>query len=109
MATVVVQADAERIGELEPLWRALWEHHREAARGMAEVNPLEESWRRRRAQYEEWLAGSDAALFVAAREEGLVGYAMVTVSDPPATWEFGHGYAEVETLSVLAAERGAGI
>ncbi len=102
-------AGAERIGELEPLWRALYEHHRGLAERVGPVNAYEESWRRRRAQYEEWVGGEDAALLVAERDGRLVGYAILTVNPPPATWDFGKAVVEIETLSVLPDERGGGV
>jgi GNAT superfamily N-acetyltransferase len=105
----VAEAGAERIDELEPLWRALYEHHASVAEGVGGLNSFEESWRRRRAQYEQWLAGDDHALLVADREGRLVGYAMLSVSPPPATWDFGRAVVEIETLSVLAGERGRGV
>ncbi len=105
----VSEASAERVGDLEPLWRALYEHHRGLAEGVGGVNPFEESWRRRRAQYEEWVRGEDAALLVAERDGRLVGYAMLTVNPPPATWDFGKAVVEIETLSVLPDDRGGGV
>ena len=73
------------------------------------MNAYEESWRRRRAQYERWLAGDDAALVVAERDGRLVGYAMLTVGPPPATWDFGARVVDVESLSILPEERGDGV
>ncbi len=105
----VSEAGAERIGELELLWRALYEHHRGLAERAGGVNPFEESWRRRRAQYEQWVGGEDAALLVADRDGTLVGYAMLTVGPPPATWDFGKAVVDIETLSVLPDERGGGV
>jgi GNAT superfamily N-acetyltransferase len=105
----IVQARAEQIPELEPLWRALYEHHRQIAPGVANVRPFEETWRRRRRQYEAWLASDDAAVLVATRDGRAIGYAAVTVGPGPATWELGDRIAEVETLAVLADERGAGV
>lgn len=105
----VGEAGAERIDELEPLWRALYEHHRDVARDVGKVNPYGESWRRRRRQYEEWLAGDDHALIAADRDGRLIGYAVVSFNPPPATWDFGRAAVEIETLSVLPEERGTGV
>jgi GNAT superfamily N-acetyltransferase len=105
----VVEVGADRIDELEPAWRALYEHHREIARGISPMRPFEETWRRRRAQYRRWLAGEDAGLLVAERTERIVGYAMLTVGDGPATWDFGRRVVEIETLTVVAEERGGGV
>ena len=104
----ILEAGAERIAELEPLWRALYEHHREIAGGVADVRPFEETWRRRRGQYREWLEGDDAALLLGERDGRVIGYAAITVGPGPATWDIGERVAELETLAVLAEERGSG-
>jgi ribosomal protein S18 acetylase RimI-like enzyme len=105
----VVRAGAERIAELEPLWRTLYDHHAEVGRPVAPVRDFADSWRRRRAQYAVWLAGDDAVLLVAERDGRAIGYAMVTVGDGPATWDLGDRALEIETLTVLPDERGAGV
>ena len=105
----VVTAGPERIGELEPLWADLHEHHRTIAAGVAGVRPLEESWRHRRRQYEGWLGGEDAVLLIAERAGRAVGYALLTVGPGAATWDLGERVAELETLAVLADERGVGV
>ena len=98
--------DVER---LEPLWRALRDHHASLPE-MVPVRSLEESWKRRRAQYLEWLQDESYALFVAENDDELIGYAMVSVEDQAApTWDVGDRTAEVETLSVLESERSKGV
>jgi ribosomal protein S18 acetylase RimI-like enzyme len=77
---------------------------------MVAVRSPEESWARRRAQYLEWLDGDDCALFVAERDGGLIGYAVVSAEDQAApTWDVGDRTAEIETLSVLKQERSSGV
>jgi GNAT superfamily N-acetyltransferase len=76
---------------------------------VAPVRDFADSWRRRRAQYEGWLAGEDALLLVAERDQRPVGYALVTVGDGPATWDVGERVVEIETLAVLPEERSAGV
>src|SRR5437763_4995730 len=105
----VAEVGPDRIADIEPLWRALYEHHGSIAEGVAGVRPFEETWRRRRRQYEEWLAGENAGLLLAERAGRPVGYAVVTVGAAPATWDLGDPVVELETLSVLAAERGSGV
>jgi GNAT superfamily N-acetyltransferase len=105
----VVRAGAERIDQLEPLWRALYSHHVEVGRDVAPVRTLEASWRRRRPLYQRWLRGDDAVLLIAEREGRAVGYAMLTVGAGPATWDLGEHVVELETLAVLPEERGAGV
>jgi GNAT superfamily N-acetyltransferase len=105
----VVEAGPERVPDIEPLWRALYEHHRGISSGVADVRPFAETWRRRRRQYEEWLAGENASMLIAEREGRPVGYAAVTVGPGPATWDLGDPVVELETLSVLPEERGSGV
>lgn len=105
----VRRASADRLDELEPLWRALYEHHAEVAGKVPPVRAYPETWRRRRAQYEQWLTADEATLLLAERDGRAVGYAMVRQGDGPATWELGERGVTIETLSVLATERGAGV
>src|SRR5919108_2602974 len=106
----IVKGGPERIPDLEPLWRALYDHHRGVAEGVARVRPFEDTWRQRRGQYEAWLGGDDeAVLLVAERDGRAVGYAMLTAGPGAATWDLGDKVAEIETLSVLPEERGGGV
>jgi GNAT superfamily N-acetyltransferase len=106
----IVEIGPERIPDLEPLWRALHDHHRGIAGGVAGVRPFEESWRQRRDQYRGWLEGeTEAALLVAERDGRAVGYAMLTAGAGAATWDLGERVVEMETLSVLPEERGSGV
>lgn len=94
---------------VEPLWSALREHHTVVAPDLGSPRPREESWRRRRAQYEQWLSETGSFVLVAERGEQLLGYAMVHLRIGSATWLLGEQAGEVETLAVLGAERGRGI
>jgi GNAT superfamily N-acetyltransferase len=106
----VVDAGPERIPELEPLWRSLYEHHRAIADGVAGVRPFELTWSQRQGQYRGWLGGDeDAALLIAERGGRAVGYAFLTIGPGAATWDLGDRVAELETLTVLADERGSGV
>ncbi len=46
---------------------------------------------------------------IAERSGDVVGYALVSMGESPAGWEYGERLADVETLSVLPAMRGQGI
>jgi ribosomal protein S18 acetylase RimI-like enzyme len=94
---------------VEPLWSALREHHTAVAPELGSPRPREESWRRRRAQYEQWLSETGSFLLVAERGEELLGYAMVHLRIGSSTWPLGEQAGEVETLAVLGGERGRGI
>ena len=99
-------ADIER---LEPLWEAMWSHHATLPE-MPEMREVDASWRMRTKQYGEWLAGDDHALLLAERGGEPVGYAMVSIGGAAPSWAgLGERTAEIETLSVLESERGAGV
>lgn len=105
-------AGAERLEDLEPLWRALHAHHRSVAGHLTAVAPFrseEESWQRRRAHYERVLADPDTFLLLAQRDGRPVGCALVRVTGTEATLEVGERGAELDTISVLPEERGRGL
>jgi ribosomal protein S18 acetylase RimI-like enzyme len=104
----IVQASAERLGEVEPLWRALREHHVKVAADVAPIRTEPESWTRRRAEYERWLGDGSATLFLALGEHP-VGYLMLRLGAGPPTWQLGEPLATVETLSILPEARGSGV
>ena len=54
MGHIVETVGVGGIDRLEPLWTAMVEHHR--AVSSLPVRSPEEAWRRRRVQYEQWLA-----------------------------------------------------
>ena len=109
--TKVIRAGAERIDDLEPLWSSLQRHHASVAPTLAgiPVRSVEESWRRRRAKYEDLLARPDAFLLIAERDGRAVGYACVVIGDPYQGWGSGERVGEVETLAVLDDDRGGGV
>jgi ribosomal protein S18 acetylase RimI-like enzyme len=93
---------------IEPLWNALREHHSSVTPDLGEPRSRDESWRRRRGQYEQWLADTGAFVLLAERGGGPVGYAMVHVREGSPTWPLSESAGEIETLSVLPDERGCG-
>jgi len=109
MSIEIAAAGAERVDELEPLWRALHRHHREVA-AQPVVADDDASWARRRAWYLEMLAGVDDAVLIAERDGRPVGYAFLHIHEgPDDTWPVDGRWAEVVSLSVLPEERGGGI
>jgi ribosomal protein S18 acetylase RimI-like enzyme len=112
MGLEIRRGDTGDIERLEPLWRAMWEHHASLPE-MPGVRPPEDSWSHRRREYEEWLGGGDAAryaLLLAERDGSLVGYALVSLGGGAATWgALGEKTAEIESLSVLDSERNSGV
>jgi ribosomal protein S18 acetylase RimI-like enzyme len=108
----ITLAGAERLDDLEPLWRALHARHRSVDGHLATVAPFrsgEESWQRRRAHYERVLADPDTFLLLAERGRRPVGCALVRVGDTAATLQLGERVAELDTISVLPDERGQGL
>jgi ribosomal protein S18 acetylase RimI-like enzyme len=106
---VVRRGGPEDIDALEPLWHALRDHQA-ALPGLPPKRSPAASWARRSGQYREWLAGPDHTLLLAERDGRAIGYAVVAIRPSGATtWDLGSLEAEIETLSVLASERGAGV
>jgi GNAT superfamily N-acetyltransferase len=107
----IVRGGVERLDDLQPLWESLSAHHAEVAPELTALGPLrepEDSWRVRRAIYEELLAEPGAFVLLAEVGSRPVGYALVHIRGPEETWETGR-VAELETLAVLPGERGHGI
>jgi ribosomal protein S18 acetylase RimI-like enzyme len=107
----ILRADRSRIDELEPLFRAMHEHHRSGRPRAGEVFAIRtsvEAWARRRAHYEGLFDAGRAQLLLAEEEGRVVGYAMVAEIGGQATL-VADRMAELESLSVLPAERGRGV
>jgi RimJ/RimL family protein N-acetyltransferase len=97
---------------LEPIWNALQAHHSEISPDLGSRTPKRatpEAWQIRRAKYERWLDDPDTFFVVAEADGEPVGYACVTIGMPYAGWATGDRLAELETLSVLAGQRGKGV
>ncbi|WP_283136659.1 GNAT family N-acetyltransferase [Rhizohabitans arisaemae] len=106
--------DPDDVDEVGPLWKALHEHHHQTAPHVGEVltmNDPDESWRRRRLRYAEWLAAPGAFALVAREDGRVLGYTVVRIEDPEqgAMWGRTGRAAVVETLSVLPGARGTGV
>jgi ribosomal protein S18 acetylase RimI-like enzyme len=105
---VVRRGGRDDVDRLEPLWRALRDHHVSLPQ-MQPTRSLEDSWAHRRGQYLDWLSGDDHTLLLAERDGQPIGYAVLSVGGGAATWDIGERTAEIETLSVLEEERGHGV
>lgn len=110
MAEVSVRGLAASELELvRELWEALLEHHAAMAPQMPPVRAAADSWARRRADYERWLAAPDAFALLAEAEGYAVGYTVVAVRGPDETWTTSDRVAEIETLVVAPSWRGRGV
>ncbi len=109
----IERVGAERTEELGPLYIALHEHHTAVRPQLAgaPARDAEDSWRRRRRHYEDWLAQPGAFALLARPESGgaAVGFAVVTVEDAYDSWDCGERIGDVHDIAVLPAARGAGL
>jgi ribosomal protein S18 acetylase RimI-like enzyme len=103
--------DPAQLDTLAPLWTALHRHHRAVVPSPALlVRDETVSWARRRTVYRDWMAMGQAVVLVARRRDAAVGYAAAHLrAGPDDTFAVGARYAELYSLSVAPAERGAGI
>jgi RimJ/RimL family protein N-acetyltransferase len=102
----------EDLAGLETVWNALQEHHTEISPDLGPGTPARatpDAWRIRRSKYEHWLKDPDTFFVVAEAAGKPVGYACVTIGMPYASWASGDRIAELETLTVLADQRGKGV
>jgi ribosomal protein S18 acetylase RimI-like enzyme len=110
----IARGSATDIPRLEPLWVAVHHVHQES---MPELGPYVDdttTWAYHTDLYAELLAKSDSILLLALVDGELAGYGLACVHDVdgtwiPDTWVTGARIGEVESLSVSAAHRGAGI
>lgn len=100
----------EALDGLEPLWLSLLDHHVEVgAAGLPVVN-RDLSWPRRRRFYLELLEQPETVVVTASRAGDPVGYCVAHVRHgADATRPTGDVIGEIESLAVLASERGRGI
>jgi ribosomal protein S18 acetylase RimI-like enzyme len=101
--------DLTELDVVEPLWSALREHHASVSPDLGAPRSREDSWRRRRAQYGQWLSRPDAFVLLAELDGVPVGYAMVHLRAGSPTWPASERAGEVETLSVHPDARGRGV
>jgi GNAT superfamily N-acetyltransferase len=109
MADVVIeQLNPRAIDVVRPLWSAMREHHASITTHWGPVRDEAASWERRRADYVKWLDEPDAFCLVAWRGDVAVGYALVTLGGGSPSWPIDR-VGELQSLSVLATERGTGV
>lgn len=100
---------ADRLSELEPLWRSLHRHHRSVA-DLPVLADDDLSWQRRRDGYRGLLEKGDAFVLLATAGETPVGYAVVLIRPgDDDTWPVGAHLAELLSLAVSPEARGHGL
>ncbi|PYS95994.1 MAG: hypothetical protein DMF50_06505 [Acidobacteria bacterium] len=107
----IVKAGAERIGRLEPLWKALHAHHLSVDPRLPgiPIRSQEEAWARRRRLYEGWLSETDAFLLAAECRERTVGYALAHMHEADESWDTRGRFGVLESLAVLPEMRRLGV
>jgi len=106
----IERASVDRVDEAGPLFRGMVEHHRRVAGGIWPVKAADDAWLVRRKQYVGWLSGEDAWMLLAFDDDEApaVGYAVLRLSPPGATWALGDRIGELESLAVAEGFRGRG-
>jgi ribosomal protein S18 acetylase RimI-like enzyme len=110
----IVLVPMDRLDDLQPLWRVLYEHHMALTPHLHDrVRPYEQAWKEYRRLKAEWLAGEPDSFVLAAEEaDRYVGYAFVRVR-PGAlfavSWSASDPLAELAILAVLPEVRGQGV
>jgi GNAT superfamily N-acetyltransferase len=95
---------------LEPLWLALFDHHRDVGDAGLPTIERERSWPRRRALYEGLFQESDTFVVLAERSGEPVGYSMNHLRHAPDdSWDTSEVIGVVETLVLLPQARGDGV
>jgi ribosomal protein S18 acetylase RimI-like enzyme len=99
----------ERIADLEPLWKALQQHHIEISANLGKTRTLEESWQMRLADYRIWIKEEASFILIAEDNGRPVGYAFVMAKKASTSFATPDDYMDLQTLSILPEYRGQGV
>jgi ribosomal protein S18 acetylase RimI-like enzyme len=110
----VVSVPRDRLDDLQPVWRALYEHHTALMPHLRDREvPFEQAWKSRREIEGGWFASEPDSFVLAAQDAGgYVGYAFVRVRPGAgfgASWRASDPLAELAILVVLPELRGQGV
>ncbi|HEV3094415.1 MAG TPA: GNAT family N-acetyltransferase [Solirubrobacteraceae bacterium] len=109
----IVAVEPERLDDLKPIWRTLYEHHLALTPHLRERSrSIEEAWRARREAEREWIANEPLTFVLAVEsEDGYLGYAFVRVRAATfaTSWSASDPLAELSILAVLPQARGRGV
>jgi ribosomal protein S18 acetylase RimI-like enzyme len=111
---VVVPVPQDRLDDLQPVWRALYEHHTALSPHLRDREvPFEQAWESRREIERQWFTAEPESFVLAARDtDRYVGYAFVRVRPGAgfaASWTASDPLAELAILVVLPEMRGQGV
>jgi ribosomal protein S18 acetylase RimI-like enzyme len=108
-APQITSIGADRLSELEPLWRSLHQHHRSVA-DLPVLADDDLSWQRRRDWYLGLLDEGSSFILLATDGTAPVGYAVVKIGKgDDDTWPVGAHLAELISLAVAPDARGQGL
>jgi ribosomal protein S18 acetylase RimI-like enzyme len=110
----LVSVPADRLDDLLPVWRSLYEHHFALTPHLHDRSrSLHQAWLERQRIELAWLASEPDSFVIAARlGERYVGYAFVRIrsgADFAASWSASDPLAELAVLAVLPEARSRGI
>jgi GNAT superfamily N-acetyltransferase len=107
----IIEARAARLDDIESLWESMHEYHAGVgeARTVVPFRRAEDSWQRRRDEFERWMRAGDAWLLIAEREGSPVGFAFFRICDSDWSFETNERMGELEALSVEPELRRWGI
>lgn len=110
-AIAITRHGSEVLGEIRGLYLEMRDHHAEIAPHFGTLRTDEEAWDRRVGTYRGRLEGEDDAFVLVARDPDgtAVGYAFTRVTNGMPGWREPDRLGLVETLTVTAGRRGAGV
>ncbi|UUY04812.1 GNAT family N-acetyltransferase [Svornostia abyssi] len=108
---MITRHGSEVLDEVRGLYLEMRDHHAEIAPQFGPLRTDDDAWSRRVTTYRRWLDGDDEAFVLVARDPDgtAVGYAFTHVADGMPGWREPDRLGIVETLSIAADRRGAGI
>jgi ribosomal protein S18 acetylase RimI-like enzyme len=114
LAWRICVGDAADLDAVAPLWTAVHQQHTQVMPELAPYVSDDETWRVRRALYEELLTKADTLLLLVLLDDRAVGYGLAHIMDRDDTWiadtwVTGPRIGEIESVSVLPELRGSGI
>jgi ribosomal protein S18 acetylase RimI-like enzyme len=109
----IVLADADRIDDVEPIYRSLYEHHVSVSTWRpGPARGADVAWSRRRARYEKTLSDPSGILLLAERDGSVVGMVIGETEDDPGgsdTFAIPDRVAHLHDVAVLPDDRGGGV